>query len=75
MLNPSDYPDNCFYHIVAINKELASIATLERLKRGSYSDSADDFDELISLKNQRIIDLCEWVEIEVRKSIFSKRLR
>lgn len=73
MLDPTEYPENCFHHIVAINRELANIATLERLKRGPYADSADDIDELISMKDQRISDLCRWVEIEVRESILERK--
>ena len=75
MLDTKEYPENCFHHIVAINRELENIATLERLKRGPYADSEDLIDELICGKNQRIIDLCEWVAVEVRESIVnSKRL-
>ena len=74
-LDPNEYPDHCFHQIVAINKELENIETLERLKAGPYADCADLLDELICGKNQRITDLAEWVAIEVRESIRrSKRL-
>ena len=74
-LDPNEYSDHCFHQIVAINKELANIETLEGLKAGPYADCADLLDELICGKNQRITDLAEWVAIEVRESIRrSKRL-
>lgn len=73
MLYPHEYPDHCYGQIVAINKELANIETLERLKAGPYSDCADLLDELISNKNQRITDLAERVALEVRVSINSRK--
>ncbi len=74
-LAPNEYPDHCFHQIVAINKELANIETLEGLKAGPYADCADLLDELICGKNQRITDLAEWVAIEVRKSIRNSKRR
>ena len=73
MLYPHEYPAHCYYQIGAINKELAQIETLERLKAGPYSDCADLLDERIARKNQRITALAEWVAIEVRESINSKK--
>lgn len=69
-LDPLEYPANCFYHIKAINKELANIATLERLRAvPSYADSEDDIDELLEIKHKRISDLCRWVAVELRETI------
>ncbi|MCF7960771.1 MAG: hypothetical protein K9M08_08505 [Pirellula sp.] len=74
-LDPFEYPANCVHHIAAINIELANIATLERLKAGPYADSADDIDELLAIKDRRIIELCEWVEVQLRETIRTSKKR
>jgi hypothetical protein len=69
-LDPFEYPANCVHHIAAINKELANIATLERLRsEPTFAGSEDDIDELLAIKDQRISDLCRWVVVELRECI------
>jgi len=75
-LDPSEYPANCFYHIAAINKELDNIASLEKLKADVDSAGCeDDIDELLVIKDRRIVELCEWVEVQLRETIQTSKKR